>query len=69
MKDAKPLTQDQFLLSLEHKVSDRVWGRSTADLADIITSHGLTEAVCGRHDGHAVKFGRAFELVFGERLK
>jgi hypothetical protein len=38
-------------------------------VAAAITAHGLSEVVAGKHDGRAVKYAMAFELVFGERLK
>lgn len=37
-------------------------------VADAIRAHGLESVIAGRHDGRAVTFAKAFELVFGERL-
>jgi len=68
MSAAKPITREYLLCSLEPKVSARVFGLGASAVADLITENGLTEVICGRHDNKPVTFGRAFELIYGQRL-
>lgn len=44
-------------------------GWTAEDIADLIRLHSLDMTICGTHDGRACTFAKAFELVFGERLK
>lgn len=40
-----------------------------AKVAELITKLGLDQVLAGSHDGKPVTFAKAFELVYGERLK
>jgi hypothetical protein len=39
------------------------------ELADAITSHHLDGTICGSHDSRPVKFGAAYLMLTGRRLK
>lgn len=46
------------------------WEHYTASMvADLIQLHGLEMVIAGRHDNKPVTFERAYEIVFGERLR
>lgn len=71
-------TRDNLMLALRIKVHAAGYvmpglgcmpsGWPAKDIADAINTHGLSDVIAGRHDGRAVTFAKAFELVYGERL-
>lgn len=71
-RGAVPMTREALIEKLalycfQVTLAPNHW--TAESVADLIRLHGLDMTICGQHDGRACTFARAFELVYGERLK